>query len=157
MNLAYRRGTASLEEILWHLKRCDARFVPPLSSRVDLADYARRIHGTAVSFEAWEETTDSLVGMINAYLNDLVGQTVYITNVSVIQGYTRQGVASVLLTMCLDYAQASGFKTAKLEVSPENLAAMRLYARFGFETGTETDLGMLLMTRQVGQIVAEGS
>jgi ribosomal protein S18 acetylase RimI-like enzyme len=151
VSLAYKTGTASLEQVLRHLECCDEWFVPSLSSRVNLDEYARKTHGNAVSFEAWDEDTGSLVGMINAYLNDPKGQTVYITNVSVVREYTGHGIASALLAICLARAQADGFSVVKLEVSPENVTAMRLYARAGFKAVADSGKGYLLMVRQISE------
>jgi len=156
VSLVYKTRTASLEEVLRHLKRCDGHFVPPLSSRVDLLDYARKIHKNAVSFEAWDEDTHSLVGMINAYLNDPKGQAAYITNVSVAREYMGQGVASVLLAMCLALAQADHFSIVKLEVLPENVPAMRLYTRAGFKAVASSGESLLLMVRQISEVANEG-
>ena len=43
----YRIGRASETEIAAHLRACDGSFVPPLSGRVDVAEYAGKIAGNA--------------------------------------------------------------------------------------------------------------
>lgn len=151
MNLTYRTQTAPLAELLRHLRCCDANFVPPLSSRVDLTDYARKIHTNAVSFEAWDEDTQALVGMVSAYLNDPRHQAAFITNVSVVGGYTGRGIGTRLLAMCVARARSDGFAEVKLEVAPDNIPAMRLYARAGFEAATASGESMLVMACDISE------
>ena len=155
MRLVYRTSTASLDDILWHLERCDKCFVPSLSSRVDLVDYARKMHRNAVSFEAWDEERHCLVGMINAYLNQSKGQAAYITNVSVMEECMGRGIASTLLGMCVAAAKAEGLGTILLKVSPGNAPAMRLYARAGFRAVAPRCEGFVLLARQLQEMAGE--
>lgn len=136
MNVTYRTQTASAEEIHEHLVACDRFFVPPLSSRVDLWVYARKMLERAVSFEAWCAST--LVGICNAYLNDPERHMGFITNVSVLRSYSGQGIASTLVRMCLDRARADGFSKLWLQVSPCNQAAVAVYAKAGFRIVAST-------------------
>jgi ribosomal protein S18 acetylase RimI-like enzyme len=136
MNLIYRINTASYEEILNHMERCDNDYSPPLSSKVDLCSYANKIHSYAVSFEAWDKDVNLLVGMINAYLNNTTTHTGFITNVSVLSNYRGMGIASALLVMCLKYAETKAFTSIELEVSPNIAPAIKLYSKAGFKAVT---------------------
>ena len=131
MTLEYKVKTASKEQIYSHLKECDGNFRPPLSSRVDLLGYSDKIFEQAVSFEAWDGNV--LVGMVNIYLNDESHRTGFITNTSVLKGYMKKGVASILLQMCLEYARNLGFSRIRLAVSRANGAAIELYSHAGFK------------------------
>lgn len=135
MNLTYKVETASREEIGQHLRACDGNFADPLSSRVDLDAYADKLAENAVCFEAWDG--DLLVGMINAYLNDMSNGTGFITNVSVLREYMGRGVASSLLDTCLGYAASLGFSRMQLDVSPNDQPAIKLYSRAGFRAVKE--------------------
>ena len=42
-SLQYRRDTATADDVLAHLTRCDADFTPPLSARLDLGGYAAKL------------------------------------------------------------------------------------------------------------------
>jgi len=130
MNLIYRVETASFEEIYDHLELCDSSFMPALSSRVNLADYSKKIFEKGISIEAWHG--EILVGMINMYLNDVKNGLGFITNVSVLKEYRGHGIASTLLKICLMQAGNRGFNRVRLEVSSENSAAKRMYLRAGF-------------------------
>ena len=57
------RGTEA--QIVEHLRKCDANFVPALSERVSLDEYARKIVEQAVRFEAWAD--GELIGLVAAY------------------------------------------------------------------------------------------
>jgi putative acetyltransferase len=52
--------------------------------------------------------------------------------VQVDPAWRRRGVASALLTACLDWARAHEAHKVTLEVWPHNAAAIALYHRFGF-------------------------
>jgi hypothetical protein len=52
-DISFRTDSASLEQVTALLRHTDASFVPPLSSRVDLAAYAHKIVSHAVRLEAW--------------------------------------------------------------------------------------------------------
>lgn len=121
---------ASQREIAEHLLLCDADFVPPLSDRVDLNDYAQKIARKAMRFEAW--SNDTLVGLVAAYCNDQMNHIAYITSVSVLKAWTGKGIATRLVHHCIEYARAMGMRQVRLEVACDNKQAVRLYAKSGF-------------------------
>lgn len=139
----FRQSSASAEEIAAHLRRCDENFVPRLSGRLDIAAYADKIAGSAVTFEAW--TDGRLVGLVAAYLNDPARQAGFVTNVSVEAPFMGRGVGAALLDACLARARTDGFERLTLEVDGDNRRAIRFYEKFGFviqkaelETGDDT-------------------
>lgn len=128
------KGTEA--QIVEHLRKCDADFVPVLSERAALDEYARKIVGQAVRFEAWAD--GELIGLIAAYCNDAKKETAYITSVSVVPGWLGRGCASALLSDCIAHARKSGFRRIALEVGRANSRAMALYEKFGFVAGGPT-------------------
>ena len=62
--VAFEMNTASEAQIVDHLARCDADFVPPLASRVDIAAYAQKIVDRATRFEAWDGTSCRVAGRV---------------------------------------------------------------------------------------------
>ena len=142
MTLTYKTQTVSRELILSHLQACDHSFVPPLSSRVNLIDYANRLFEKSTSFEAW--AGNILVGLLNAYLNDMENRIGFITNVSILEEFTRRGVASTLLKMCLEYASQYNFNRIWLEVAQANGPAIKLYSRAGFKVFAESGSNLLM-------------
>lgn len=121
---------ASALKISEHLARCDADFVPPLSGRVVIEDYAQRIVCSAMRFEAW--SGDTLIGLVAAYCNDRETRIAYITSVSVLGTWTGKGIATCLANRCIEYAAVAGFHQIRLEVARNNIPAIRLYEKSGF-------------------------
>lgn len=126
----YRTGTATEEMLLHHLRACDDGFSPPLSSRVNLADYARKIFTNAVCFEAW--AGDQLAGLLAVYCNAPKDRPAFITHVSVLKEFGGMGVADGLLKRTIDHASESGCESIALEVAVGNSKAVALYERNGF-------------------------
>ena len=124
---------ASEAQIVEHLLRCDADFVPPLSDRVEISDYAKKIASKAMRFEAW--SGDMLVGLVAAYYNDQEQRIAYITGVSVLREWTGKGIAASLMRRCIDNAKASGMRQISLEVANGNSPAFGLYEKSGFIAG----------------------
>jgi ribosomal protein S18 acetylase RimI-like enzyme len=139
----YTLNHASEAEIAGHLAACDEAFIPPLSTRTPIADYAKKLVAKAVRFEAW--SGDTLVGLVAAYCNDLEGHIAYITSVSICRDWTGKGIAAALMQQCIEHAAKSGMKRIALEVAANNVAAVALYAKFGFVAGGEK-AGMIKMS-----------
>jgi len=131
--ISYLIDTGTVERIAGHLAKCDAYFVPTLSSRVVLPDYALKICTDAVRFEAWSD--DVLVGLVAAYCNDRERFHAYITSVSVLTEWTGGGVATRLLLNCVEYAKLHGLRRISLEVASGHASAIRLYEKCGFLVG----------------------
>ena len=124
---------ASTEEVAEHLLRCDSEFVPPLSGRVEMTDYAQKITSKATRFEAWSGGT--LVGLVAAYCNDQVKRTAYITSVSLLKAWAGKGIAAHLMSWCVEHVKALGMRQVSLEVASDNTMAIRLYEKSGFVAG----------------------
>jgi ribosomal protein S18 acetylase RimI-like enzyme len=131
--IEYHLNRAVEKEILEHLLCCDVDFVPPLSGRVALNDYAKKISSKAMRFEAWSDHT--LVGLVAAYCNDPTKQVAYITNVSVLKVWTGEGIAFSLLQQCIAHATTLGMQQISLEVASDNVPAIKLYEKGGFTVG----------------------
>jgi len=128
-SVTFSSNRASEEQIAEHLSRCDESFVPPLSGRVEIADYAHKIADMATRFEAWD---GALVGLLAVYCNDHERGVAYVTSVSVLQQWRSRGIAASLVDRCIAHAKAAGFERVELEVDAENASAVRLYEQKGF-------------------------
>ena len=140
-SLNFTVNASSAEDIRTHLTRCDHQFSPRLSERVDIGEYAKKIKDKAFTFDAWER--DTLIGLVAAYMNS-AERSCYITNVSVMEGFSGRGIAAKLLNACFEQAESSGISAFLLEVSGNNHPAIRLYEKFGFKV-IEKSHGSLLM------------
>lgn len=136
-SLRYGADESGTEQILAHLLRCDASFHPPLSARLDVPAYARKLDRLARRFEAWDHAR--LVGLVALYV-DLARSAGFVSNVSVESAYRGQGVGSRLLGEAVLAARALGIGRIVLEVSRQAGDALALYARHGFAPlGDKTD------------------
>ena len=129
----YLSNKASEVEIAEHLSRCEADFVPPLSGRLEINDYAKKIASKAMRFEAWSD--GRLVGLVAAYCNDQEKRIAYITSVSVLREWMEKGIAAFLMRQCIEYAKTSGMRQIGLEVAEGNTPAIALYEKSGFLAG----------------------
>lgn len=147
----YGVNQASAEQLLAHLRACDADFSPSLSARVHMGRYAEKINQNAVRFEAWAAC--ELVGLVAMYCNDHSTGVAFITHVSVLLTWQGKGIASVLVAQSIEYAWASGMKCIKLSVHRDNGPALALYRKLGFaeERSKTSDTEMRLCLNQVTQ------
>lgn len=129
-DIEYTLKKATEEAILQHLQACDNNFLPPLSKKINLQAYAKKIYDNTVTFEAWDNNI--LIGLVAAYFNDTDKIVGFITNVSTIKEYGGQGIASKLMNQCILYGQQHNFESIHLEVFSENRVAFNLYKKFGF-------------------------
>ena len=129
----YLSNKATAAEIVEHLSCCDTDFVPSLSGRVEIDDYANKIASKATRFEAW--SGGMLVGLVAAYCNDHEKRIAYITSVSVLKAWTGKGIAAKLMKLCVEHAKASEMRQISLEVASDNTLAIKLYEQSGFVAG----------------------
>lgn len=133
-------------EIYEHLERCSHVFNPPLNTYVDLKDYSRKIKTLASTFEIWEQ--DHLISLIAVYMNNIDSKEAFISNVSVEAKFQGLGLASKLLKNVIEEAMKSGFDKIMLQVRPNNITAIELYKKFGFEL-SKTGLDFIEMTKNI--------
>lgn len=119
------------------LRACDARFVPPLSRRVDIDAYADKLAVHARLVEAWEE--ERLAGLVALYCDDHATRTAFITNVSVDVDHARRGIAGRLLLQAMAIAHTAGMRRIALEVDAGNTVAIALYRKHGFTPCAHTN------------------
>ena len=126
------RNRSDAEEIARHLAACSASFVPPLETRVGIADYAAKLARRAERFEAWE--ADRLVGLVAIYCPEDGGDA-FVSNVSTLPDRARRGIAQSLLAEALAHARQCA-RTMSLQVD-RRAPALALYRRLGFEAVSE--------------------
>ncbi|MEZ6129429.1 MAG: GNAT family N-acetyltransferase [Planctomycetaceae bacterium] len=144
--MRYTTNRATVDQVLQHLRNCQAAFIPPLNERVDVASYAAKVSENAETFEAWED--DLLIGLVAAYLKpDRCRDTGFITSVSILNSHTRRGVARQLMQQCEQRAVELRLSGLRLEVAGTNTAAVGLYQSLGY-TETEVNGPTLVMTRR---------
>jgi ribosomal protein S18 acetylase RimI-like enzyme len=131
VGITYKINNAKLEKIIEHLTVCNSHFIPPLSSKVSIEDYAKKLLINAERYEAW--MFDRLVGLVAVYMNNPMKEKAFITNVSVLPDCTGRGIAANLINESISKTRAEGFGKIMLEVSNSNFAAINLYKKLNFE------------------------
>jgi ribosomal protein S18 acetylase RimI-like enzyme len=121
---------ATEADIVAHLQACDIDFVPPLSGRTEINNFAKKILCNSTRFEAW--SSGVLVGLVASYCNNRENLIAYITSVSVLREWNRQNIAACLLKQCIAYVKALGMLQIVLEVGRDNKPAIKLYEKSGF-------------------------
>lgn len=105
-----------------------------------------------------EQTCFSLPWSKEAFVNELVNQLAYyqcatidgnvvgymgmwkicdeghVTNVAVLPGYRKKGIASLLISKMIDVCKCSEIYNMTLEVRESNYDAIRVYEKFGFKS-----------------------
>ena len=136
--LQYRVNQAGVAQITAHLLQCDTDFVPQLSNRVDISAYAQKVADKAARFEAWRDNV--LLGLVAMYSDDQATRRAYITSVSVLRAWKRQGIGERLIRDGMAHARQAGMVKMSLEVGNCNGAAIHLYKKFGFTARAVDDL-----------------
>ena len=75
----------------------------------------------------------SLLGMIGAFIDEAQKDTAIIISVYVARQARRRGIGKKLMAAILQAIKNDGIKTARLEVSTEQIAAIQLYKNSGFK------------------------
>jgi ribosomal protein S18 acetylase RimI-like enzyme len=145
-DVVYKLDSARDNELTAHLWDCDSAFIPQLSKRVDIGEYASKIARSATRFEAW--SGDSLVGLVAVYCNDSTLKYAFISSVSVLPGWRGRGIAIYLLRWAIEHVRERGFERVRLEVAPENARARHLYERLRFSDAAL--LGESVMELNIG-------
>ncbi len=128
--IIYKRNQSAANDIAAHLAVCDTDFVPPLSHRACIEDYAAKLERFGERFEAW--AGEELAGLVAAYCNQPEKLTAFVSSVSVLPCWRGAGIGGRLIESCIGHAAACGFGTIELRVAAANEAALRLYERHGF-------------------------
>ncbi len=124
---------ADRELLTSYLQSVDPQFSPPLSRRVDLGVYARKLleHGiVAVALRG----EGQIGGVAAFYANDRERRVAYLSLVVVDGDAQGRGVGTQLVTHALATAARRGMQRMRLEVQCNNTKAQAFYQRLGFRT-----------------------
>lgn len=139
--ISYKINQSDYEAIKKHLNVCDVYFVPKLSDKVKIDEYAIKIKNNATRVEAWNE--DTLVGLVAFYYN-IEKPYAFITNVSILNEFKGMGIAKKLMQEVINQSQHLKIKEIELEVNKFNSNAINLYKFFNFEIDDENQDNYLM-------------
>lgn len=125
--ISYKHNTATRSDINKHFQECI--FIPKLNTYVNINSYIKKILNFSERFEAWDR--NKLVGLAAIY-NNKDKKEGFLTNLSVINNYTKEGIGSSLMEKISIYIKESGFNYIRLEVFSDNEKAIKFYQKNGF-------------------------
>lgn len=126
--MEFNIGTLPFDEVRTFLIETDKEFQTPLSSKLNIEEYAFKLaHHSEFSY-CHDES--EIVGMISCYMNR--PPYAYISNVCVRSNYRNRGIFKQLFNNLVDTLKTRGFTTIRLEVSDDNVIARKAYANMGF-------------------------
>lgn len=132
MDINYKSNNSTADQIYSHFNKCENLFIEKLEQRIDLKQYSFKLAEKATRFEAWNG--NNLIGIIALYIDENYG---YITNVSVVEDFTKRGIATVLMNQLVYFAKERRIKEISLEVNKLNISAIQLYDKYGFKVISE--------------------
>lgn len=131
--MKYSFSKLSFEQVHKFLMETDNEFATPLSSKVNVEEYAKKL--SKFSHFAYCTDDDNIIGMISCYANN--PPLGYISNVCVKSEYQNSGVFSSMFNTLIKSLKDLGIKTLRLEVDNNNTKAQEVYLRKGFAFATQ--------------------
>lgn len=113
-----------------YLKDVDRDFEIPLSSMVNLSEFARKTLANGHAFMARED--DKFVALVTLYCNDKVTVKAFIPILSVKECYRGKGYARQLVNIVINLSRLYEMKT--VNVDSVNPIAISLYKNVGFKS-----------------------
>ena len=119
------------EELVECLRDIDFSLPEPLSRRVDISVYAKKILTNGHALGIFDGA--DVVGTCCFYCNDLNSRTGYLTLLAVKQSHRGCGYSTILLEEMERVARKQGMKRMELETDKENFPALALYSKYQYE------------------------
>ena len=113
-----------------YLKDVDRDFQTPLSSKVNLYEFARKTLANGHAFMAREN--DKFVALVTLYCNDKVTVKAFLPILSVKECYRGKGYARQLVNIVINMSRLYEMKT--VNVDSVNPIAISLYKNVGFKS-----------------------
>lgn len=130
IDVVFKNGNEiSLSEFSAFIDATEQDFVPPLCSRIYVADYYYKLHKNAEIIICLHN--DKLVGLIAFYCNDIKTKTAYITFIAVLSAYRGHKIASLLLEKAAKASSENGMY--KIKIDTNNEVAYKCYLRNDFK------------------------
>ncbi|TCL59372.1 ribosomal protein S18 acetylase RimI-like enzyme [Kineothrix alysoides] len=126
----HKEPSADLQRLYNFLMKMDSYMVPPLSERVCIKDYAKKLSEYADIF--YVQTGEIDCGHCAIYMNQK--EESYISSFGVLPEYQGLGAGSLLMQNVLQNATGQGIRKISLEVHKDNKKALRLYSSMGFKS-----------------------
>ena len=136
-NIDFYFKSLSPEEIANYLKLNDNDYFQKLSNRIDIDDYAKKLHQKSLHFTLYEK--DKLVGFSPCYFDNKIKNTGYVSSLTIRDGYRGFGLGGRLLMHIKAYAKKSSFIDIKVSVHCDNKISINFYKKNTFEIFEQND------------------
>jgi ribosomal protein S18 acetylase RimI-like enzyme len=121
----------TITSLLDFLVQVDLDFVPPISSKVDLVQYAQKLNSKATHCVAQESGGEKIIGLISFYCNDPQKINAYISVFGVFESARGKGLGSEMFDRVIDYVKGMGFAFMSFQTWESN-RALSFYKSRGF-------------------------
>jgi ribosomal protein S18 acetylase RimI-like enzyme len=151
----FNSDDCNCKNIVEFFQKIDHDFVPPLSSKVNIVDWSKKLVEKAVNIVAIVEKHghSEIIGIISFYCNDYVKLYSYIPVIGILNEYRGKGIASILWDMCLKHLKEKGFKLVGIRTW-ESSKAFSIYKKIGFQeinniVDSENQVNKIYMEMQI--------
>lgn len=125
----YQPGSLDYHQFCDYLKEVDSLLIPPLSSRVDLAEYAERVCNRAILFVA--KDGEEWVGVEAVYFNEYPEYS-FTTHLSVKKEYQNDSNVGIeLMLRQLRYLKAHRTKGLRFTIRKSNTQLLNYHLKTG--------------------------
>jgi hypothetical protein len=125
----YQPGSLDYHKFWEYLKEVDSLLIPPLSSRVDLAEYAERVCNRAILFVA--KDGEEWVGVEAVYFNEYPDYS-FTTHLSVKKEYQNDSNVGIeLMLRQLRYLKAHRTKGLRFTIRKSNTQLLNYHLKTG--------------------------
>jgi ribosomal protein S18 acetylase RimI-like enzyme len=140
------RNEPSLKEIENYFNNMCYHFIPPINQLVDINTYSNKLVQNADCF--FIKNRGKNIGFLAIYTNDHSGKIAFISSISIIPEYQGTGISQKLMDFSIKHAREKGMKYLRLEVSKNNIRAMKYYEKNIFNIES-TDNNSLIMIKSI--------
>jgi ribosomal-protein-alanine N-acetyltransferase len=112
---------------------------------VDVSLYVDKIIKNAAIFSIFKNT--HLKAFIAYYDNDPLKDLAFLTMIAVDEDSRKRGLGKSLLEISIKEIEGQGFRRYGLEVKKNNIKAMELYSKYGFEYLETREDGFIYMEK----------
>ncbi len=109
---------------------CDKSFIPPLSNRVVIEEYAEKLSILSSHFCIYYNKT--LIGLSCCYCNDYIGKKAYISVTCIHPKFQGKGLGKKLTLFVEDDIKKMDFKKIRFEVDMANLPSLSMHEKIGY-------------------------
>lgn len=118
-------------KLLNFLYKADQLFPIPLSTKHNLEEFAEKLCDKATMCTAIED--GNIVALLAGYTDNVENDLGYISIVATLPQAQGKGYGTTLIQEFLDIARRKGLRAVHLYAVSENIPAMRMYKKLGFE------------------------